>query len=182
MTENGPWHSLTSEQDNKKHGRPSQTDVIFVVMDALGSVFVSEILILHYHVRVVTVKSPMSAFQSAHAFLSCSILLVVDNLNAHAFRLSYSNRPVAANQNIHASCLSSFLAKQKMRVKYAKSWMMASIYQRSTPGLQFSECSASWHPRYCPLWPSTSQVTRPDWRITWSWGATMGLLTSSGSE
>ena len=48
---------LTSEQDNKgtsdrndeKYGRPSQTDVIFVVMDALVNVLVGEVLILHCH-------------------------------------------------------------------------------------------------------------------------------------
>ena len=34
-----------------------------------------------------------------------------------------------ANQNTHASCLSSILARQKMRVMYSRSKMTASIYQ-----------------------------------------------------
>ena len=36
-------------QRRRKDGRPSQTDVIFVVMDAFENVFVGEVLILHYH-------------------------------------------------------------------------------------------------------------------------------------
>ena len=39
----------TSGRNNEKGDRPSQTDVIFVVMDALENVFVGEVLILHGH-------------------------------------------------------------------------------------------------------------------------------------
>ena len=50
------------------------------------------------------------------------------------------------------------LARQKMRVKYSRPRMMASIYQSSTPGHHCSESSASWLPRSRLLWPSASRV------------------------
>ena len=54
MVENGLYsHQNKTTKDKwqkwRKDGRPSQTDVIFVVMDALVNVLVGEVLILHCH-------------------------------------------------------------------------------------------------------------------------------------
>ena len=78
----------TSGRNDERDGRPSQTDVIFVVMDALGNVFVGEVLILHGHEN-----GHLIAVRIFHALnLSRSNQTMFSNQNAHAFR---SNSSVA---------------------------------------------------------------------------------------
>ena len=63
----------------------SQTDVVFVVMDALENVLEDEVLILHCH---------ENGDCQAHAFdLSCSNLLMISNQNTHAFRPNFLVAP-----------------------------------------------------------------------------------------
>ena len=121
-----------------KRCSPSQPDVIFVVMNALVKFYEDDLIAK----RNVTAMSLMIAMPYAHSV-----------------GLSYPNRLVIANQNARAFGLSSILAKQRMRTKLSRSRMAAAIWLSSTRHLYFSECSASWPPPSCPLWPSTSRVT-----------------------
>ena len=80
-----------------KNGRTSQTDVIFVVMDALVNVFVGEVLIRYCHEN-----GDCQAIRNAHAFdPSCSDQLMVANQNAHAFR---PNSTVANMRSMIMGC------------------------------------------------------------------------------
>ena len=102
------WQKMT------KTCSPSQTDVIFVVMDALVHVLESEVLLLLTAFLKMTARNHAHALdlgcsdrlvfanQNARAIASsCSCQRVTANQNAHTFDVSYSNQPSVADQDIH---------------------------------------------------------------------------------
>ena len=94
----------------------SQTDVIFVAMDALVRIYEDDLIAKR---NVVAMQYPC------------------------AFDLSLTNQLIA-NQNALALRLGFILARQKMRMKLSKSKMTDSIWLGPTPLFCFSESSASW--------------------------------------
>ena len=146
-------HVSHSKQDQvaemAKRCAPSQTEVIFVIMDALVRICEDDIIAIN---RVTATPWP-DAFD-----LSCPNQLAPDRY-AHVSGLSYSNRVVIANQNSHAFGLSSSLARQKMRMRMRCSRSKhVSIFEKSNLHLYCSRSSASWLNRFC-LWPPISQLT-----------------------
>ena len=102
-----------------KRCTPSQTDVIFVVMNALVHVLEHEVLLLLTAIEKATARYHVHSFdldcsdrlvvanQNYHAYVSSSSSWHrIANQDAHAFDLRCSTRLMLANQNVHTSELS----------------------------------------------------------------------------
>ena len=85
---------MTSGRNDEKI-RPSHTDVIFVVMDALVNVLVDELFTFYCHetgdCNAVATRASSELSQSAEC----------QSVRSH-IGVSYSNRLVIANRNAHA--------------------------------------------------------------------------------
>ena len=92
-------HTKTRQQQNKcqkgrKVGCPSQTDVIFLVMDVLENVFVGEVLILHCHENGVC-QDPDDR-HSVRSRVGSEL-----HLNTHAFRPNFIVAPFKVQRRLH---------------------------------------------------------------------------------